>query len=109
MCRRWERLVAWSTAERVRRAQQLLEDTDLPVEQVAKRCGPGTAANLRIHFARRTGTTPTAYQATFTTGTATSVVDVEDRPIAPSPGRIRATGAVPDGGTTWRSAGWTTS
>jgi transcriptional regulator GlxA family with amidase domain len=55
----------WLTAERVRRAQQLLEGTDLPVEEVAARCGLGTAANLRVHFVRQTGVTPTAYRRTF--------------------------------------------
>ncbi len=56
----------WLTSERVRRARQLLEDTGQSVEQVAEQCGLGTAANLRIHFVRQTGTTPTAYRAAFT-------------------------------------------
>ncbi|SEQ41037.1 helix-turn-helix domain-containing protein [Microlunatus flavus] len=55
----------WLTAERVRRARQLLESTTLPVEQVAEQCGLGTAANLRIHFARQTGVSPSAYRAAF--------------------------------------------
>jgi AraC family transcriptional activator FtrA len=55
----------WLTAERVRRARQLLEDTALPVEEVAQRCGLGTAANLRLHFTRQAGTTPSAYRAAF--------------------------------------------
>lgn len=55
----------WLTAERVRRARQLLEDTGLPVERIAERSGRGTAANLRLHFARQTATTPTAYRAAF--------------------------------------------
>ena len=62
----------WLTAERVRRAQQLLESTDLPVEQVAAQCGLGTAANLRIHFARQAGTTPSAYRAAFADKASTS-------------------------------------
>lgn len=56
----------WLTAERVRRAQHLLEDTDLSVEDVAAQCGLGTAANLRIHFSRQTGVTPSSYRKTFT-------------------------------------------
>lgn len=60
----------WLTAERVRRARQLLEETDLSIEQVAQQSGLGTAANLRLHFARQTGTTPTAYRAAFTRRTA---------------------------------------
>jgi AraC family transcriptional activator FtrA len=60
----------WLTSERVRRAQQLLENTDLPIEQIAGHCGLGTAANLRAHFARQTGTTPSAYRAAFADGGA---------------------------------------
>ena len=62
----------WLTAERVRRAQQLLESTDLPVEEVAAQCGLGTAANLRIHFSRQAGTTPSAYRAAFADKVTTS-------------------------------------
>jgi transcriptional regulator GlxA family with amidase domain len=62
----------WLTAERVRRARQLLEDTGLSIEQVAQQSGLGTAANLRLHFVRQTGTTPTAYRAAFTRRAATS-------------------------------------
>jgi transcriptional regulator GlxA family with amidase domain len=62
----------WLTAERVRRARQLLEDTGLSIEQVAQQSGLGTAANLRLHFLRKTGTTPTAYRAAFSRRTATS-------------------------------------
>ncbi|HEY2224020.1 helix-turn-helix domain-containing protein [Actinomycetospora sp.] len=55
----------WLAAERVRRAQELLEGTDLPVEAVAARCGFVTAAGLRKHFGRRVGTTPQQYRRTF--------------------------------------------
>lgn len=61
----------WLTTERVRRAQQLLEDTDLSVEHIAERSGLGTAANLRIHFLRQTGTTPSAYRSAFADQTPT--------------------------------------
>ncbi len=55
----------WLTSERVRRAQELLESTDLSVEAVAQQCGLGTAANLRVHFVRHAGVTPSAYRAAF--------------------------------------------
>ncbi|MER7015871.1 helix-turn-helix domain-containing protein [Saccharopolyspora sp. NPDC000359] len=55
----------WLLLARVHRAQELLETTDLPVEDVAERCGFGSAATLRRHFASRVGTTPTGYRATF--------------------------------------------
>jgi AraC family transcriptional activator FtrA len=55
----------WLTAQRVLEARRLLEASDVPVEDVAQRSGLGTAANLRIHLARETGTTPTAYRSAF--------------------------------------------
>jgi transcriptional regulator GlxA family with amidase domain len=55
----------WLTAARVREARRLLEVSDLPVEDIAARCGLGTAANLRLHLARDAGTTPTAYRAAY--------------------------------------------
>jgi transcriptional regulator GlxA family with amidase domain len=55
----------WLTAQRLLEARRLLEASDVSVEQVARSTGLGTAANLRIHLARETGTTPTAYRRTF--------------------------------------------
>jgi transcriptional regulator GlxA family with amidase domain len=62
----------WLTSERVRRARQLLEETSLSIEQVAQQSGLGTASNLRLHFTRQTGTSPTAYRANFTRQTVQS-------------------------------------
>jgi transcriptional regulator GlxA family with amidase domain len=56
---------AWLIHQRVLRAQQLLESTRLPVEQVARQCGFSSAAALRPHFRRITGTVPAAYRTTF--------------------------------------------
>ncbi|MFB9835676.1 GlxA family transcriptional regulator [Actinoallomurus acaciae] len=56
----------WLVTARVGLARELLETTDLPIEQVARDCGLGTAANLRLHFRRTLNTTPTAYRRTFT-------------------------------------------
>lgn len=55
----------WLHRQRVMRAQDLLERTDASVEQVAARCGLGTATTLRRHFARVVGVSPTAYRGTF--------------------------------------------
>jgi AraC family transcriptional activator FtrA len=55
----------WLLAQRVREAERALERTDLPVEHVALRCGFGTAASLREHFARVNATTPTRYRRAF--------------------------------------------
>jgi transcriptional regulator GlxA family with amidase domain len=55
----------WLLARRVLEARRLLEESGLPVETVAWRCGFGTAASLRDHFRRATATTPTAYRRSF--------------------------------------------
>ncbi|MDI3421440.1 GlxA family transcriptional regulator [Streptomyces luteolus] len=56
----------WLLHQRIERAKELLETTSLPMEQVARACGLGTADSLRQHVQRRTGLTPSAYRATFT-------------------------------------------
>jgi len=55
----------WVLATRVDQARCLLEAGGLSVEEIAARCGFGTALNLRVHFRRRLDTTPTAYRRTF--------------------------------------------
>jgi AraC family transcriptional activator FtrA len=55
----------WLTAARIREARRLLEVSDLPVEEIAVSCGLGSAGNLRIHLARDTGVSPTAYRAAY--------------------------------------------
>jgi transcriptional regulator GlxA family with amidase domain len=60
----------WLTLQRVLEARRLLEATDLPVEDIAQRCGLGTAGNLRLHLAREAATTPTAYRRAFRDHTA---------------------------------------
>jgi len=55
----------WLLMQRVRRAQNLLEATDEPVERIASLAGFGTAANLRQHFTRAVGVAPMAYRRTF--------------------------------------------
>jgi AraC family transcriptional regulator, transcriptional activator FtrA len=55
----------WLHHQRVTRAQELLEATDLPIDVVASRVGFGSATNLRDHFRRVTSTTPAAYRRRF--------------------------------------------
>jgi len=55
----------WLLSRRVLEARRLLEESELPVEAVAWRCGFGTAASLRDHFRRATATTPSAYRRAF--------------------------------------------
>ncbi|MFE7509245.1 GlxA family transcriptional regulator [Promicromonospora sp. NPDC057488] len=58
----------WVLRARVDLARELLERSDLSVEQIAHRVGLGTAANLRLHFHRILGTSPTEYRHTFSSG-----------------------------------------
>ncbi|MFI7542665.1 helix-turn-helix domain-containing protein [Actinoplanes sp. NPDC049599] len=55
----------WLLTQRVRRAQELLEVTDLGVEQIAARTGMGTATTLRRHFHQQLGVPPETYRRTF--------------------------------------------
>jgi transcriptional regulator GlxA family with amidase domain len=55
----------WVLRARLDLARELLERTDLGVEEVADRVGLGTGANLRLHFQRILGTSPTEYRHTF--------------------------------------------
>ncbi|AYF74870.1 helix-turn-helix domain-containing protein [Nocardia yunnanensis] len=52
----------WLLTQRLIRARELLELTDLPVDVVADRCGLGSPANLRTHFNREVGLSPTEYR-----------------------------------------------
>ncbi len=58
---------AWLLSQRVRLAERLLEGGALPVEEVARRAGFGSAAGLREHFVRERGVSPQAYRRTFAT------------------------------------------
>ncbi|MEV5824322.1 helix-turn-helix domain-containing protein [Spirillospora sp. NPDC052242] len=62
---------SWLTLQRVERARQLLERTDLPVDRIAERAGFGTAASLRAHMRAQLGVSPSTYRATFRGPTST--------------------------------------
>ncbi|MET9436661.1 helix-turn-helix domain-containing protein [Streptomyces sp. NPDC006551] len=55
----------WLLAQRLQRARELLESTDLPMRRVAEDTGFGSVETFRHHFARQVGTTPSAYRAAF--------------------------------------------
>ncbi|MFF0816986.1 GlxA family transcriptional regulator [Rhodococcus sp. NPDC003318] len=57
--------VKWLTAQRVLLAQHLLEQTDLGLEEIARRCGFSSGALLRHHFHRRLGVAPADYRRRF--------------------------------------------
>ncbi|MEV0095818.1 helix-turn-helix domain-containing protein [Streptomyces sp. NPDC050738] len=57
--------VQWLTRQRIDRARQLLEETDLAVERIAADAGFGTSASFRMHLHEALGVSPSAYRATF--------------------------------------------
>ncbi|MBH0775698.1 GlxA family transcriptional regulator [Nocardia bovistercoris] len=56
----------WLLHQRIHRARELLESTSLPMDQVARHSGMGSAESLRQHMIRHVGLPPTAYRAAFT-------------------------------------------
>jgi transcriptional regulator GlxA family with amidase domain len=57
----------WLAVQRLDYARQLLEDTDLPVDQIAERTGLGSGTNLRQQLRETAGVSPTAYRRMFRT------------------------------------------
>lgn len=55
----------WLLSQRVARAQSLLEATDLAVDRIAELSGLGTANNLRHHFLKQVGISPSDYRRAF--------------------------------------------
>jgi AraC family transcriptional regulator, transcriptional activator FtrA len=55
----------WLLRQRLLLAQDLLETTSMPVDQVAERSGMGSAANLRHHFHAHFGVPPLVFRANF--------------------------------------------
>jgi AraC family transcriptional regulator, transcriptional activator FtrA len=55
----------WLSTQRIRRAQELLENTDDSIDAIAQAAGMGTATTLRRHFSRTVGVPPDAYRRTF--------------------------------------------
>jgi transcriptional regulator GlxA family with amidase domain len=56
---------AWLNSQRVLRAQELLESTDLNIDEVARESGFGHSVLLRHHFTRALDTSPQSYRRTF--------------------------------------------
>jgi transcriptional regulator GlxA family with amidase domain len=68
---------AWVLRQRLAAAEALLEESDAPVEEIARLVGFGTAAGLREQFARRRGVSPRAYRQTFRAGSARRAAPVQ--------------------------------
>jgi len=73
----------WLIRARVRRAQQLLESTALPIERVAEAAGFRSATVLREHFHRQIGTAPTGYRRAFSAASPASAGRRRRPPTAP--------------------------
>jgi transcriptional regulator GlxA family with amidase domain len=58
----------WVMRARIDMARELLERSERGIEQIAADVGLGTGANLRAHFQRLLGTTPSEYRRTFARG-----------------------------------------
>ena len=56
---------SWVESVRLDAARRLVETTSLSLEEVARRCGFGLAANMRRVFLRRVGTTASEYRTRF--------------------------------------------
>ncbi len=56
---------AWLIDRRVDHARHLLESTELPVEDVARRAGLGSGTTLRQHLRASVGVAPLVYRRTF--------------------------------------------
>lgn len=55
----------WLTQQRLVRARELLESSDMSIEEIATTVGYATAASLRHHLSSRLGVLPGAYRRTF--------------------------------------------
>jgi transcriptional regulator GlxA family with amidase domain len=55
----------WLTLQRLARARELLEESELSVEEIATAVGYATATSLRNHLTAEVGLLPTAYRRTF--------------------------------------------
>lgn len=55
----------WLLEQRLLAARRWLETSDEPVERVARECGLGTGATMRLHFKRSVGVSPSAYRRAF--------------------------------------------
>jgi transcriptional regulator GlxA family with amidase domain len=80
---------AWLLQQRLAAAEALLENSDAPVEEIARLVGFGTAAGLREQFSRRRGVSPRAYRQTFRAGSAAGASPVKLHRHRTGAGRVR--------------------
>lgn len=85
----------WLTRQRLARARNLLESTDLTVDTIAYEIGFATAASLRQHLNAELGVSPLAYRRTFRAAASAARPQAGDR--APAQDRTRAGDGTPAG------------
>lgn len=56
----------WLHAQRIELAREMLETSDLSIDEIAARSGLGSPANFRTHFKRATSLSPQRYRQAFT-------------------------------------------
>jgi transcriptional regulator GlxA family with amidase domain len=56
---------SWLLHQRLARVEELLESTDLSIEEIARRVGYASATVLREQFQKRRGVAPRAYRRAF--------------------------------------------
>ncbi len=57
--------IEWLIRLRVRRAQDLLETSDAPIDRIAEAAGFGAPETLRHHFRKVVGVSPSAWRNSF--------------------------------------------
>jgi transcriptional regulator GlxA family with amidase domain len=57
--------LTWLRDQRVARVKELLENSELPIEDIARRAGFGTATNLRVQFRRAMNVSPREHRKAF--------------------------------------------
>jgi transcriptional regulator GlxA family with amidase domain len=55
----------WVLRARIHRAQELLVDSNLPIEEISARVGFGSASTFRERFRDAVGTSPSSYRKAF--------------------------------------------
>jgi transcriptional regulator GlxA family with amidase domain len=75
----------WLARQRVDHARQLLETTDLPVDEVARRAGFGSSVSLRQHLHAAVGVAPLAYRRTFRPAALATLPATSPAPRGPRP------------------------
>jgi transcriptional regulator GlxA family with amidase domain len=65
----------WLLAQRIQRTKELLETTNLSIEEIAQKVGLGSATNLRVHFRRATSVSPRRHRYSF--GATTGELDTD--------------------------------